>query len=142
MTAPRSLTLAAAAVLAAAVFAAPSAAQEADHLACIKVKDLGTMPPDAPIPVAISDILGDAFGECAIKKAKMVSLCTPVVNTAVNGGNDPRAGASAADAYGCYKVKCKVGKPDGTAAADDAVAGNRLVGGTKLLTLCVPVDLP
>jgi hypothetical protein len=137
----RPIAAAALAILAAVLPAGWAAAQEADHLACVKVKDDKNAVPDGPVPVAISDIYGDAFSECEVKKVKMVSLCFKVVNTAANGGNDPRAGESAADAYACYKVRCKTGQPDGSINANDNFA-TRFVTSQKLLTFCAPVDLP
>jgi hypothetical protein len=128
------------ALFGAMLLAAPSSAQESDHLACLKVKDPGGTSTD-PIPVTLTEIIDDTLADCVVKKAKLVSLCVRVANTAANGGNDPRAAQSAAEAYGCYKVKCGEGKPDGSISVDDAL-GNRLVTRTKLLSLCVPVEVP
>src|SRR5262245_34996721 len=109
-------------------------AQQSDHLACMKVKDTGA---EGPLPIAISNVLEDAFSDCVIKKVRLASLCVPI---AKNGGDDPRAGASAADGYGCYKVKCE-GTADGSVNVNDQFA-TRLVLRQKLTTICTPVDLP
>src|SRR5262245_9336789 len=109
-------------------------AQQADHLACMKVKDSGA---DGPVPIAISDVLEDEFSDCVISSVRLVSLCVPI---AKNGGDDPRAGAAAADAYGCYKVKCD-GTADGSVNVNDQFA-TRSVIRQKLTTICTPVDLP
>jgi hypothetical protein len=122
------------------VAAERAGAQEADHLACVKVKDIRGLPAGAT-PVGITEFYGDPVSECEVKKAKMVSLCFKSVNTEANGGNDPRAGESAAEAYGCYKVRCRVGKQDGSVNANDHF-GAGFVNVKKLLTICTPVDLP
>src|SRR5262245_20575390 len=114
--------------------AGPAAAQQTDHLACVSVKDPGV---ESPIPVAISDILEDEFSDCVIKKVRMSTLC---VRVAKDAGDDPRAGQSAAEAYGCYKVKCE-GVTDGSISVDDQF-GTRRVLRRKLTTLCTPVELP
>lgn len=72
-----------------------------------------------------------------MKKAKLTSLC---VRVAKDAGDDPRAGQSAAEAYGCYKVKC-ADQPDGSLGVDDQF-GTRVVSRGKLLTLCAPAELP
>ena len=58
----------------------------------------------------------------------------------VGHGDDPRGGVAAADAYGCYKVKC-AGTADGSINVNDQFA-TRLVARQKLTTICTPVDLP
>jgi len=130
----RSLSLVPVALLAAVPLPAAGGA-ETDHLACLKVQDLAPM--DGPVPFMISSILSDSLSDCRIKKVKMTSLC---VRVAKDAGDDPRAGQSAAEAYGCYKVKCAE-KPDGAVSADDHF-GVRHVRRGKLLTLCTPVELP
>jgi hypothetical protein len=126
--------------IAALVAAGRAGAQEADYLACVKVTDVRGLPAGAT-PVGISEFYGDSVSECEVKKAKMVSLCFKSVNSEANGGNDPRAGEAAADGYGCYKVRCRVGKHDGSVNANDNF-GAGFVNVKKLLTLCTPVDLP
>lgn len=110
-------------------------AQQTDHLACVAVKDPGA---EGPAPVAISEVIGDAFSDCVVKTVRLTSLC---VRVAKDGGDDPIAGQSAAEAYGCYKIKCD-GAADGSVGVTDQF-GNRLVevrGGIR--TLCTPVELP
>ena len=139
----RTITRIAAAALvaiAALVAAERAGAQEADYLACVKVADVRGLPAGATA-VDVSEFYGDSVSECEVKKATMVSLCFKSVNTEANGGNDPRAGEAAADAYGCYKVRCRVGKHDGNVNADDNF-GVGHVTVKKILTICTPVDLP
>ena len=124
------------ALLAAAALSAPAAAQQTDHLACIKVKDPN--PVAGPVPVTISELISDSVSDCVIKKVRMTSLC---VRVAKDGGDDPHAGQAAAEAYGCYKVKCGTGKADGSLGTDDQF-GVRTVVRKGLLTLCTPVELP
>jgi len=130
----RSLSLVPVALLAAVPLPAAGGA-ETDHLACLKVQDLAPM--DGPVPFMISSILSDSLSDCRIKKVKMTSLC---VRVAKDAGDDPRAGQSAAEAYGCYKVKC-ADQPDGSLGVDDQF-GTRVVSRGKLLTLCAPAELP
>jgi hypothetical protein len=131
----RFFSLPAFALLLVAGLSARAGVPETDHLACLKVQD--TPPVDGSIPVAISDILEDSFTECRVKKAKLVSLC---IRVAKDDDDDPRAGQSAAEGYGCYKVKCAE-KPDGSVNVDDQF-GSRLVTRKALLTLCTPVEMP
>lgn len=114
--------------------AGPAAAQESDHLACMKVKDPGA---EGPLPVAISDVLEDEFSDCVIKQVRLTSLC---VRVAKDGADDPIAGQAAAEAYGCYKLKC-VGSADGSLSLTDQFA-TRSVERQKLTMICTPVDLP
>ena len=130
----RSFALAALALSGMLGLSGPAAAQQADHLACMKVKDSATA---GPIHVAISDVLEDEFSDCEVKKVRLTSLCVPIVKDA---GDDPRGGLSAADAYGCYKVKCE-GAADGLISVNDQFA-TRPVIRQKLTTICTPVDLP
>lgn len=114
--------------------AGPAAAQESDHLACMKVKDPGA---EGPLPVAISNVLEDAFSDCVIKQVRLTSLCFPIIK---DNGDDGRGGVVAADAYGCYKVKCD-GTANGSLSVNDQFA-TRLVERQKLTTICTPVQLP
>lgn len=110
-------------------------AQQTDHLACVAVKDPGV---EGPVPVAISEVIDDTFSDCVVKKVRLTSLC---VRVAKDDDDDPIAGQSAAEAYGCYKIKCE-GKADGSVSVTDQF-GTRLVerrGGIR--TLCTPVELP
>lgn len=116
---------------------ASSAAAETDHLACIQVKDNKFGVPSDPQFITISDIVGDSVSNCVVKKVKLTSLCIRVEK---DGGDDPRGGQGAAEAYGCYKVKCD-GDIDGTLNVDDQF-GNRNVERKKLRTICTPVDVP
>lgn len=94
--------------------------------------------PQGPVPVAISEIIDDDFSDCVIKKVKMTTLCVRVIK---NGGDDPRAGQSAAEACGCYKVKCE-GVSDGSVSVDDQFATRSVQRKGPLKTLCTPVELP
>jgi hypothetical protein len=107
---------------------------ETDHLACMKVKDVPQT--EGPVPFMTSEVISDSLADCRIKKVKLASLCVRVVKDA---GDDPRGGQAAAEAYGCYKVKC-ADNPDGSLGIDDQF-GNRSVLRGKLLTLCTPVEL-
>jgi hypothetical protein len=132
----RTLAISVFSLLALLGFTAAASAQQTDHLACVSVKD--TPPVDGSIPVTISEVIDDTFTDCVIKKVRLTSLC---VRVAKDGADDPIAGQSAAEAYGCYKVKCD-GAADGSVGVADPF-GSRLVerrGGIR--TLCTPVELP
>jgi hypothetical protein len=109
-------------------------AQQTDHLACIAVKDPGA---EGAVPVAISEVIDDTFSDCVVKKVRLTSLC---VRVAKDGADDPIAGQSAAEAYGCYKIKCGEGKADGSIFIEDQFA-SRSVERKTLRTLCTPVEL-
>lgn len=108
-------------------------AQQSDHLACLSVSDPGV---EGPLPVAISEVIDDEFSDCVIKKARLTSLC---VRVAKDGGDDPRAGLSAAEAYGCYQIKCE-GSADGSVFIDDQFGGRSVIR-KALRTLCTPVEV-
>lgn len=133
----RLLVIASLAILWTLGFAGTAAAQETDHLACVSVKDNKDAVPDGPVPVAISDILDDEFSDCVVKKIKMSTLS---VRIAKDGGDDPIAGQAAAEAYGCYKIKCGDGASDGSLNVEDQFA-TRVVQRKKLRTICTPVEL-
>ena len=122
-------------VIVSAFFLAGGAAAEADHLACVSVKDNKNAVPSGSIPVDISNVVEDALGECELK-VKLVSICVPVEK---DGGDDPRGDVPSAAGYGCYKIKCREGQTDGTYFVDDQFAVRGVLR-KKLVQLCTPLD--
>jgi len=119
---------------------AGAAAAESDHLACVSVKDntqaIKEAVPSGKIPVEISNVVEDSFADCEVK-VKLTSVCIRVEK---NNGDDDRGDQAGAEAYGCYKIKCREGQADGSMFIDDQFVA-RSVERKKLVQLCTPIEL-
>src|SRR5262245_38483506 len=116
---------------------ATTAAAQADHLQCFKIKDTSPKttytadltPTNCPFPVAPG---------CVLKTpAKM--LCVDVTKTNVTPPPPGAAPGATAQTYLCYKVKCPKALP--TATLQDQF-GSHQVQVKKTSLLCAPVPAP